>query len=55
MKARYVILGAATDLTVRCLFNINYFFKSEITYFVLIGSHGIVQGLALNIVFVYCF
>ena len=31
--------------------SVNYFLKSKISYFVLIGSHEIFQGPALDIVF----
>ena len=54
MKARYVVLGPPRDVIIRCFLSVKYFIKSEISYFVSIGSHEIFQGPALDIVFL-CF
>ena len=51
MRARYVVLVAPRDLIARCFFKCQLLFKSEISYFVLIGSQWIFQGLTLEIVF----
>ena len=53
MRARYVLLGAARDLIVRCLFKYQLFFQIWGTYFVLIWSDEIFQGPALDIVFFF--
>ena len=46
-----MVLRAPTDFILRCLFKCQILFKSEISHFVLLGSHGIFQGRALETVF----
>ena len=48
MSTRYVVLAAPRDLMEDVCSSANDFYKSEMSYFVLIVSHGIFQGPALK-------
>ena len=54
MRTRYVVLGTPKDLIVVSS-SVNYFYESEINYFVFIGSHEILRGPALEVAFMYYF